>query len=133
MIKNQANGFEIKQGSIIGVQAGTTLADYLTHTYGDKIKINRYASAEQAFLDLIATRLDAVFGDQPVVRHWVKTAGNEKFRLANQAVTSPQYLGKGFGIAFRKDEGELVAQFNTALHQLKSDGSYQRIYEQYFG
>ena len=122
----------IKEGTIIGVQAGTTLADYLTETYGDKIKINRYASVEQAFLDLIATRLDAVFGDQPVVIHWVKESGKKQFKLAEHVVHSPQYLGKGFGIAFRKDEPDLVEHFNFALNQLKKDGTYQRIYQHYF-
>ena len=122
----------IKKGTIIGVQAGTTLADYLMETYGDNIKINRYASAEQAFLDLIATRLDAVFGDQPVVTHWVKNAGKDQFKLANNVVYSPRYLGKGFGIALRKDEPDLVENFNSALNQLKKDGTYQHLYQHYF-
>lgn len=123
---------EIKEGTIIGVQAGTTFADYLKETYGDKIKINRYASTEQAFLDLIATRLDAVFGDKPVVSHWVKKSGKNQFKLANSNVHNTRYLGKGFGIAFRKDEQDLVKDFNSALSQLKKDGTYQQIYKHHF-
>lgn len=122
----------IREGTIIGVQAGTTLADYLSHTYGNKITINRYASAEQAFLDLIATRIDTVFGDTPVVTHWVKTAGKDQFKLADQIVTSPEYLGKGFGIALRKDDQALVDDFNRALRELKANGTYQKIYQHYF-
>lgn len=131
VIPAKQSSLQIKPGTIIGVQAGTTLADYLTATYGNTIKINRYASAEQAFLDLIATRLDTVFGDQPVVSHWVKTGGQQQFKLANTPVQNPQYLGQGFGIALRKDEQELVKKFNEELVKLQNDGTYQQIYQRY--
>lgn len=124
--------FAITPGTIIGVQAGTTLADYLTATYGDKIQINRYASAEQAFLDLIATRIDAVFGDTPVVSHWVKQGGKAQFKLATNTVHDTRYLGNGFGIAVRKNEPALLNKLNTGLTKIKSDGRYQAIYKKYF-
>lgn len=131
VIPAKQSSFTIKPGTVIGVQAGTTLAEYLAATYGDTIQINRYASEEQAFLDLIATRLDAVFGDKPVVSHWVKAGGKGKFKLANMPVQNSNYLGEGFGIALRKNEQNLVEAFNKELVKMQQDGTYQQIYNQY--
>lgn len=118
-------------GKTIGVQGGTTLSQYLQDTYGDKVKVNTYASEESAFLDLTSGRVDAVMGDTPLVDTWLKKNA-DKYALVGQPVTSEKYFGKGYGIAVKKGNVDLLNKLNTALAAIKADGTYDKIVKQYF-
>lgn len=120
------------KGKTIGVQGGTTLSQYLQDTYGNKIKVNTYASEESAFLDLTSGRVDAVMGDTPLIDAWLKK-NSDKYTVVGQPVTSEKYFGKGYGIAVKKGNADLLNKLNAALAAIKADGTYNKIVKQYFG
>jgi lysine-arginine-ornithine-binding protein len=124
---------QVLKNKTIGVQQSTTYEDYLRTVYGKDIQIKRYASLEDAFLDLQSGRIDAVFGDSPVILAWVKSQGdNSSYQVAG-VVKDAKYFNSGYGFAMKKTDTDLVNQFNQGLTAIKADGSYQKIVQQYFG
>ena len=121
------------KGKTIGVQGGTVLQQYLQSTYGSAVSVKTYASQEQALMDLQAGRVDAVLGDTPLVKTWLKQQKGSTYGVAGKPITDKKYFGQGFGIAVNKDNTQLVQQLNTALAAIKKNGQYQKIVTQYFG
>ncbi|MBS0351282.1 MAG: transporter substrate-binding domain-containing protein, partial [Proteobacteria bacterium] len=124
---------QVLKNKTIGVQGSTTYEDYLRTVYGQNIQIKRYGSLQDAFLDLQSGRIDAVFGDSPVILSWVKSPGeNSTYQVAG-TVKDAKYFNSGYGFAMKKTNTDLVNQFNQGLAAIKADGSYQKIVQQYFG
>lgn len=118
----------------IGVQGGTTFEQYLNAEYGNHITIKSYAGIQDALLDLSSGRVDAVLGDTPSLLEWLhKHDATKGFTQVGELVVSPQFFGRGYGIAVQKGNAELAAAFNRALQQITQDGTYERISALYFG
>lgn len=118
----------------VGVQIGTTFEKYLLDKYQRKINIKTYASIQEAFLDLIAGRVDMILTDLPIAQAWLEKNNNDqRFGIVDQPFVDPEYFGAGYGIAVRKDNKELLNALNKALTKIKSDGTYQQITKKYFG
>ena len=135
IVVSKANAPALAQslkGKTIGVQTGTTLAEYLQNTYGDSVKVNTYTSEESAFLDLTSGRIDAVMGDTPLITAWQKKSA-DGYVIVGQPLHDPKYFGKGYGIAVKKGNKELLAKLNKAIAEIKADGTYEKIVKQYFG
>jgi arginine transport system substrate-binding protein len=117
---------------IIGVQGGTTAQYFLEGEYPE-VKIKTYASQQDAFLDLVANRVDLVLADTPVVKNWLQNNNNaEKYLTLGQPISNSQYFGVGYGIAVKKGNNELRSALNKALVEIKHNGSYDKIVKQYF-
>ena len=121
------------EGKTIGVQRGTISANYLEQNYADAVDIQYYDTQENANLDLTSGRVDVVLADEPVMRIWIRESGEGKYEVAGEPVSDPAWIGEGFGIALRQDEEELLAMFNKAIDQINADGTYQKIYDTWFG
>ncbi len=120
-------------GKTIGVQIGTTSERYLQDIYGKKIQLKTYPNQQDALLDLMAGRVDAVLGETPVTLYWLhQQQMQNKFTLIGKPITDVTYFGSGYGIAVRKGNQELLDAFNKALVAIKADGSYQKIVDTYF-
>lgn len=116
------------KGKIIGVQRGTTgelKAQELKDEYGIK-EIKSYDDTLMAFEDLKAGRIDGVINDYPVTAYLVKR--DPVFKIVARIPTGEQY-----GIAVRKDSKDLLELINKALAEIKADGTYDKIYEKWFG
>lgn len=121
-------------GKIIGVQEGTTFAKYLADKYHDTVTIKTYASIQDAFLDLVSGRLNAVLADTPIAKDWLKQNNNSQhYSIVDQPIIDHTYFGNGYGIAVRKNDTALLAALNKALVAIKSDGSYAQLVQEYFG
>ena len=118
-------------GKTIGVQVGTTYAQYLQQKYGQKITLKTYASDMSAFLDLQSGRLDAVFTDKPVAIAWLKKQNNAQFSAAGNIVDQ-KFFGKGYGIAIKKGNTKLLTAVNNALTTIKQNGEYAKIVHKWF-
>ena len=93
-------------GKKIGVQTGSTFASYLTNSFPG-VQVKRYVSIQDALLDLSAKRLDAVFGDTPVLRYFKHSLPKEKqglYSVTGLDLTpdNRDLLGNGYGIGFLK-------------------------------
>ncbi|WP_444676894.1 transporter substrate-binding domain-containing protein [Halomonas sp. E19] len=125
---------ETLAGMTIGVQRGTLQDNYVTDMFGRVASVSRYSTADDMVLDLQAQRLDIVFLDYPIGRTTLLESERGEFVMIGEAVTEPEeYFGEGFGIAFRPRDEALAERFNEALATLKEDGTYDEIYQRYFG
>ena len=50
-----------------------------------------------------------------------------------KTVTDKSFAPEQYGIAVKKGNAELLAKLNKGLADIKADGSYDKIYAQYFG
>ena len=118
------------KGIRVGVQNGTTQQQYL-QTEMPQINTVAYPNAQNAMNDLKVGRVQAIFADMAVVSTWMKQ--NKDLHLVGTPMTNEKFFGKGFGIAVNKGKPELVKELNQALQAIKANGSYDKIYQHYFG
>jgi len=111
-------------GKSAGVQIGTTGEISAREIAG--LKVQTYDDILLAFEDLKAGRVDAVIADSYVGFSYAKN--NEGIKVGFVIKTNEQ-----LGIAFAKDTPNLLAAVNGALKTIKEDGTYDQIYDKWFG
>ncbi|MBM3705217.1 MAG: basic amino acid ABC transporter substrate-binding protein [Actinobacteria bacterium] len=111
-------------GKKAGVQIGTT--GELAAKEIEGLTVQTYDDILLAFEDLKAGRIDAVVADSYLGFAYAK---NEKGLAVGFVIPTDEELG----IAFAKDTPELLAAVNSALKSIKEDGTYDEIYEKWFG
>ncbi|MCY4487429.1 MAG: ABC transporter substrate-binding protein [Deltaproteobacteria bacterium] len=114
-------------GKTIGAQRATVSASWLEKNAGGA-EIKLYDTQTNAYLDLSARRLDAIFADGLVLHEWLKTKAGAGFMLVGDAYD----LDEGIGIAVRKKDDALRQRLNTALAAILADGTYAKINARYF-
>lgn len=120
-------------GVKVGVQRATTHDKYLTDNYGDSVRIVRYGSFDDAYLDLKAGRIATILGDAAALEEGlIKKAGGDGYEFIGPSLTDPKWFGEGFGIALRKQDKELTAKLDNAINSLRAKGIYQKIAAKYF-
>lgn len=126
---------EVTPQAMAGKRIGTTERSdheiYLNTFYKDS-EIVLYAKAEEANLDLVVGRLDAVFGDELLLSKFLESREGECCHVLGDAPAEPAYRREAYGIGLRKDDEDLRARFNRAIAQVKADGTYDRIRAKYF-
>ena len=89
-------------------------------------RVVTFADKEPMFDALIAGKLDAVVCDTPFALYNARLTGQTE--VAETLTTGDQY-----GIAVKKGNTELRAAVDDALAAVKADGTYDRLYAEYFG
>jgi polar amino acid transport system substrate-binding protein len=112
------------QGKRIGVQRGTTGADLAATVKG--AELSRYEIIDDAFNALAADRVDAVVNDFAVSAY--AATKRDDFVIAAQVPTD-----EGYGFVFSKENTALRDAFNKGLAEVKANGTYDQIYEKWFG
>jgi len=120
-------------GKTIGVQLSSTLERYLQDKYSDKVKMKTYVSIQEAFLDLVAGRVDMVLSDTPVALAWLKQNNSAQYAVVGAPIVDHQYFGAGIGIAVNLKNTELLNALNAALAKIRANGRYQKLMQEYFG
>lgn len=114
----------------VGVQTGTTGDEAVSKLLGKtNTNIKRFESTPLALKELEAGGVDAVVADNGVVINYVANNTSAKFRTVND----PSFAPEQYGIAVKKGNAELLAKINKALADIRADGTYEKIYTQYFG
>lgn len=113
----------------VGVQTGTTGDEVMKTLQGEtSTSIKRFESTPLALKELESGGVDAVVADNGVISHYV--AHNT---AAFKTVNDPSFARETYGIAVRKGNAELLAKINQGLAAARTDGTYDRLYTQYFG
>ena len=121
------------KGKTVGVQRATTHDSYLTDNYGKDVKIKRYASQDDAYLDMAAGRLDFLLADSVALSDgFLKKPEGKDFEFVGPDMTDVRWFGEGVGVACRKKDKDLVEMFNKAIDQIRADGTYKKIQDKYF-
>jgi len=126
---------EVTPRALAGKRIGTIERSdheaYLKTFYKDS-EIALYAKAEEANLDLLVGRLDAVFGDELLLSKFLQSREGECCHVLGDAPADPAYRREVYGIGLRKEDEGLRTRFNRAIAQVKADGTYDRIRAKYF-
>ncbi len=119
-------------GKIVGVQANTTghyaMEDMVAEGKLQNVTIRPYETTPDAFNSLRTGVVDAVVADDPVVKEYIKSNPEAKLTTAGSVFTVEYY-----GMAMRPDDFELHKKINQGLAKVKADGTYDKIYNKYFG
>ena len=111
---------------MVATKLGTSSPDFLKANVKTK-ELKLFPNNDGMFFELLAGRADAAFFDLPVVQEFANTAGKGKVK-----VVGPVYEGQSYGIAFPKGS-DLRDKVNGALKEMKDDGTYEKMYIQWFG
>lgn len=124
---------EAIKGKIVGVQRATIHDRYLTDNYGKDVTIKRYATQDEAYLDLVAGRVDMLLADSVALSSgFLKKPEGKDYEFVGPPLTDRRWFGDGAGIAMRKQDKDLVKKFNAAIDKIRADGTYKKIESKYF-
>jgi polar amino acid transport system substrate-binding protein len=117
---------DIGEGHTVGVQKGTTGADWAKDNLAPQgAEIKTYQGAPDAFRDLEAGGITAVVNDEP-------SSADIITDLEGVEIVEPIDTGEKYGFALSKDNPELSAAVNQALAEIIADGTYAEIFGTYF-
>lgn len=111
-------------GKKIGVQLGTTGDIYASDIEGATIE--QYNKAFEAVQALSQGKIDAVIIDDQVAKALTET--NDAVTVLDEPFTVEEYA-----ICISKDKSDLTSAMNTAIEELKADGTLQTILDKYIG
>lgn len=125
---DDGNPAGVKEGIKIGVQQTTTgdiysSSDPVDWGFGDA-NVIRYKTGNEAVAALKAGKITAVIIDNEPAKSFVKA--NEGLKILEGAYTDEDYA-----IAVGKEDTELLTKINTALAELKADGTLDQIVTKY--
>ncbi|MFO7820013.1 MAG: basic amino acid ABC transporter substrate-binding protein [Halanaerobacter sp.] len=108
----------------VGVQLGTT-GDLEVSEMENIEEVKRYEKIPQAYIDLKNGRIDAVVNDLPVTAAYIMK--HPEVKIVGDPFTTEHY-----GIAARPGDEELLNEVNAALQEIKENGTYDEIYNEWF-
>lgn len=114
------------KGAKIGVQLGTTGDIYASDYEEEGSTIERYNKGADAVLALTQGKVDCVIIDNEPAKAFV--AANEGLKILDEPFAEEDYA-----ICIAKDNDKLTKEFNTALAELKEDGTIDSIIKNYIG
>ncbi|MDL5596283.1 ABC transporter substrate-binding protein [Bacillus subtilis] len=128
------DGFASLVGKTVGTQRSTTTDRFATEVLEPKgVKVVRYSTQNEIYLDLLSGRLDAVLADVfPLNEGFLKTENGKGYAFVGPVLNDPRYFGEGAGIAVRKGDTALRDKLDAAIKALRANGTYQPIQAKYF-
>ena len=136
-VKHKDADIEISEeglkGKTVGVQRATVSANFINDNFRNVLNIRSYQTQEEANMDIASGRLDLLFADAVVLQNgFLETDQGKGYEFVGPSYTDEEWFGEGIGIAVRKGEDELRETFNAAIRQIREDGTYREINDQYF-
>ena len=107
----------------VGVQESTTGDIYISDDYPDA-DVQRYNKGAEAVQALLQGKVDAVVIDREPAKVFVE-------QNAGLVILPTEYVVEDYAIALAKGNTELLDKINTALDELKADGTIQAIVDKY--
>ena len=113
-------------GKTVGVQIGTVPADMAKKIPNTTVK--EMDSNANIFMELKAGTIDGAIIDNAVAMYYLKQGADKDLKLVGEPTKAP-----GIVLGVKKGNKELQDAVNKALKELKEDGTYQKIYDKWFG
>ena len=110
-------------GKTIGVQSGTTGDIYCTDDYGQE-NVKQFDNGALAIAALTNGQVDCVVIDNEPAKNYV--AANSGLKILDT-----EYTVENYAIAVSKDNTELLDSLNSAMAELKADGTVDGIISKY--
>lgn len=125
--ESQIFGIDNLKGHRVAVQR----SDFAAYALADigEIEVVFFSDLSDAFETLLNKEVDAVLGNKLTAQYIIRNNRSEnKVKIVGNEINYTSY-----GIAFKKGNEELVQEFNNALKIIKKQGTYNKIYEKWFG
>ena len=119
---NSIKNFDDLKDKLVGVMLGFT-GDVVVSEMKD-VKSKKYNASYAAIMELQNNKIDAVVLDSETALNYVKN--NKGLKLAETSGEPEEYA-----IAISKKNTELLNKINTALEELKKDGTYDSLLKKY--
>ncbi|WP_028455266.1 basic amino acid ABC transporter substrate-binding protein [Chitinilyticum litopenaei] len=127
---SKVNSLAELKGKKVGVQTGTTGDTVAQKQFGKASPdIRRFENIVLALTELKDGGIAAVVADNGVVKNYLVNNPQHKFRT----VEDPGFAKEYYGIAVKKGNKALLEKINKGLAAMRADGSYDKIYQKYFG
>ncbi|MGH7811138.1 MAG: transporter substrate-binding domain-containing protein, partial [Candidatus Binatia bacterium] len=123
-LRGEINGPQDLPGKRAASVKGSTAAAYLRQ---QNIDVREFVRIEEAFQSLQAGEADAVVYDAPVLLYFASHEGKGKVHTVGTIFRKENY-----GIVF-PNQSRLRKPVNEALLKLKENGTYDQLYEKWFG
>ena len=136
-VRKKGSGIEITEaglkGKIVGVQRATIHDAFVTEVYGDEVEVKRYGTQDEAYLDMVAGRVDLLLADSVAMQGgFLDSDDGKDYEFVGPDFSDPKYFGDGAGIALRKGTDDLRQMFNDAIDAIRANGKYKAIQDKYF-
>lgn len=121
------------KGKKIGVQRATIHEAFVAATFKQS-QIVRYASQDQAFLDLKSGRIDLTLADLVAIdQGFLAKPDGKGFAFVGPSYDDVKYFGVGSGVGMRKaDAATLGKKFNDAIAAVQANGTFKKLNDKYF-
>jgi polar amino acid transport system substrate-binding protein len=118
--------FEDLQGETLGVQSGTTGKDYAEEN-AQGVELKDYEDLALELSSVKSGQIPAAINDIPVLLDYAK-------QNPDLEVTAVFETGEQYGFATKKGTSqELLGVVNEVITKARADGTYDRLYEKWFG
>lgn len=122
---NDITKLEDIKGKKVGVGGGTTFEEVANSVEGADVKL--YKAVSDYIQDLTNERLDVIINDQLLISYNIKE-NKLPIKIASDIVNKDE-----IGMAVNKGNEDFIKKVNTALREMKEDGTYNEIYKKWFG
>jgi polar amino acid transport system substrate-binding protein len=123
-IRGAINGPEDLPGKRVGTIKGSATIDYLR---GRNARVQEFAQMGDMYQALLDKKVDALLFAAPVLRYYAAHEGKGLVKMVG-----PEFNKRDLGIVF-PDGSPRRRQVNSALVAIQEDGTYQRLYDKWFG
>ena len=90
-------------------------------------RTQEFAQVSEMFQALLDKKVDALLFAAPVLRYYAAHEGKGLVKLVG-----PEFNKRDAGMVF-PEESQLRRQVNSVLVAMREDGTYERLYEKWFG
>jgi len=123
-LRSDINGPNGLPGKRVATVGGSTSAEYLKKHH---VEAMEFAKVEDAFEALEHDQADAIVYDAPILLFYASHEGNGKVQPVGSI-----FRRESYGIVFPTDS-RYRKRVNEALLHIKEDGTYDRLYKEWFG
>jgi polar amino acid transport system substrate-binding protein len=124
-IQGGINGPDDLPGKKVATTRGSTAAEALRREL--RADVHEVARIEEAYKALLDRQVEAVVFDAPVLLFYAAKEGKGRVQMVGTPFRKEDY-----GIVFPRN-APLRKQVNVALLALREDGTYQQLYDKWFG
>ncbi|MCZ7448267.1 transporter substrate-binding domain-containing protein [Rhizobium rhizogenes] len=118
------------KGKVIGVQTSSTNATFLEQYFKNEVEVRQYKTSEEAELDLLSGRVDAIVQSNISLATTKKDAKFDAYEIYGPTFFNGPFGAVGIGL--RKGDEKLKASLDKAVQEAIDDGTVKRLAQQWF-
>ena len=122
---------EALAGKTVGVQTATIHQNFLESDLVGKVKIRTYKTQDEVNLDLAAGRIDVALAAAVAFTDYAEKSGKPVVLVGPTFAGGA--FGNGVGVGIRKEDAQLLKDFNKAIDTARKQGKISELAIKWFG